>query len=186
LRVPSREGWRGAEAERPDVHGPEGPMRGGSGCPPWLGGIGEQASCPHRDQPRPRLPVPDLHYGRGLGHRVLRAGARSGEFRLRDRHPPGRVPGQATMKNRPAARICPALPASATVSRPIRVQWSGTDRMAGLAYAGKPTPPLDTLEGFGCRANRNNAGYDEGDIPPAGSGIGRDPSRKRFQGRKTL
>ncbi len=61
-------------------------------------------------------------------------------------------------------------------AHPGAMVWN-KNRMAGLAYAGKPIPPPDTLEGFGCRANRNNAGYDEGDAPPAGSGIGRAPSR---------
>ena len=28
-----------------------------------------------------------------------------------------------------------------------------------------------TVAGFGCRANRNNAGYDKGDGPRAGNGI---------------
>src|SRR4028119_1146723 len=43
----------------------------------------------------------------------------------------------------------------------------------GVAYADTPISPPDTLAGFGCRANRNNAGYDEGEVPRARGGIGR-------------
>jgi hypothetical protein len=58
----------------------------------------------------------------------------------------------------------------------------------------------DTLAGFGCRANRNNAGYNEGEVPRARGGIGRAPvptkvpkkgrlyerDRRRFPGEATL
>ena len=49
-----------------------------------------------------------------------------------------------------------------------------TIHLAGLAYAGLPISSLATAAGFGCRANRNNAGYDQGDGPRAGGGMGRD------------
>ena len=67
---------------------------------------------------------------------------------------------------------CSASPAPTMTSRPIRIQSPGATRVTGGQRTLVCQSPLWTRgRGFGCRAYRNNAGYDEDDAPvPAAVG----------------